>query len=116
MPGREAQLFGDDDLAGGGHDGFLEGPFYGHREIIMEFGKRRRAERLVAAPADKNGADQRLAGVADDDRAARSADQQIEAIERQRIFSRGAPPTGRPRMTVARACDPMPRFFCPVSG
>src|SRR6202022_4012178 len=40
-------LLGDDDLPGGGNDGFLEGPFNGHREIIMEFGKGRRAKRFV---------------------------------------------------------------------
>jgi len=56
----EARLFCDDDLAGGGNDGSPESPFDGHDEIIVGSRKRRRAKRLVAAPADQNRADRRF--------------------------------------------------------
>src|ERR1700731_1197377 len=66
---RCAVLFGDDDLVGGGNDGSLESPFYGHREIIVGSRKRRRTKRLVAAPADQNRA-YRWFVCSDDERAA----------------------------------------------
>src|ERR1700730_9516779 len=66
---RCAVLFGDDDLAGGGNDGSLESPFYGHREIIVGSRKRCRTKRLVAAPADQNRTYRRFV-CSDDERAA----------------------------------------------